>query len=144
MRRAVPAVSVLPAGARVMLIVIYVLLGLWILVTSVALLQILDDILDFSRIEAARLVIPQHAVVVDRTAAWLHGLHVMRRSSAYEVPPIEVDMPPPNRSDMPPPRLLCSRTISARLSSTSTVRARVSASTRKLPPARAAAGKRIR
>lgn len=42
------------------------------------------------RIEAARLVIPQHAVVVDRTAAWLHGLHVMRRSSAYEVPPIEV------------------------------------------------------
>lgn len=31
--------GVLPAGARVMLIVIYVLLGLWILVTSVALLR---------------------------------------------------------------------------------------------------------
>ncbi|TFI28384.1 hypothetical protein E4A41_12795, partial [Micrococcus endophyticus] len=31
--------GVLPAGARVMLIVIYVLLGLWVLVTSVALLR---------------------------------------------------------------------------------------------------------
>lgn len=42
------------------------------------------------KIEAISLVLPPGGVVVDRTAAWLHGLDVLRRSSIYEVPPVEI------------------------------------------------------
>lgn len=42
------------------------------------------------KIEAIKLVLPPGGVVVDRTAAWLHGLDVLRRSAVYEVPPVEV------------------------------------------------------
>lgn len=42
------------------------------------------------RIEAVSLVLPPGGVVVDRTAAWLHGLDLLRRSSVYEAPPVEV------------------------------------------------------
>ncbi|WP_051706524.1 hypothetical protein [Nocardioides aequoreus] len=42
------------------------------------------------RIRAVSLVLPPGGVVVDRTAAWLHGLDLFRRSSVFEAPPVEV------------------------------------------------------
>jgi hypothetical protein len=42
------------------------------------------------RATALGLVLPPDAVVVDRTAAWLHGLDALRRSAFYEAPPLDV------------------------------------------------------
>lgn len=41
------------------------------------------------KIEAVSLVLPPGGVVVDRTAAWMHGLDVLRRSAVFEVPPVD-------------------------------------------------------
>jgi hypothetical protein len=43
-----------------------------------------------TRARAIALVAPPEAVAVDRTAAWLHGLDLLRRSSVHEAPPIEL------------------------------------------------------
>lgn len=42
------------------------------------------------RARAISLVAPPEAVVVDRTAAWLHGLDIQRRSSVHEAPPVDM------------------------------------------------------
>lgn len=42
------------------------------------------------RARALRLVVPDHAVVVDRTACWLHAVDALPRKAAYEMPPLEV------------------------------------------------------
>src|SRR3954447_3833311 len=42
------------------------------------------------RARALALVVPPDAVVTDRTAAWLHGVDLLRRSSGTTPPPIEV------------------------------------------------------
>jgi hypothetical protein len=42
------------------------------------------------RATALHLVIPEHAVVTDRTAAWLHGVSILERGSHIEPPPISV------------------------------------------------------
>lgn len=42
------------------------------------------------RVAAIALVAPPEAVVVDRTAAWLHGLDLLRRSSVHEAPPVDM------------------------------------------------------
>ena len=42
------------------------------------------------RVAAARLVVPHHAVVVDRTAAWIHGVDALPRSAVHEMPSIDV------------------------------------------------------
>lgn len=42
------------------------------------------------RVSALKLVVPAHAVVVDRTAAWLHGVDALQRSAIYEMPALEV------------------------------------------------------
>ncbi len=42
------------------------------------------------RAAAAALVIPAHAVMVDRTAAWLWGADLRPPSQAHVVPPLEV------------------------------------------------------
>jgi hypothetical protein len=41
------------------------------------------------RARALALVLPPDAVVTDRTAAWLHGVDVLPRSSRFVVPPVE-------------------------------------------------------
>lgn len=42
------------------------------------------------RAAALALVLPPDAVVVDRTAAWLHGVDALRRSAAHAPPPLDV------------------------------------------------------
>ena len=42
------------------------------------------------RAAALSLVIPETAVVCDRTAAWLHGLDLLPRSALVRVPPVQV------------------------------------------------------
>lgn len=42
------------------------------------------------RVAALKLVVPAHAVVVDRTASWLHSVDALPRSAIYEIPPLEV------------------------------------------------------
>lgn len=42
------------------------------------------------RARALRLVVPDHGVVVDRTACWLHVVDALPRRAAYEMPPLEV------------------------------------------------------
>lgn len=42
------------------------------------------------RAAALALVLPDAAVVVDRTAAWLHGVDILPRSARYRVPPLDV------------------------------------------------------
>lgn len=42
------------------------------------------------RAAALHLVIPEHAVVTDRTAAWLHGVPILERGSHLVAPPLSV------------------------------------------------------
>jgi hypothetical protein len=42
------------------------------------------------RAHALRLVVPECAVVTDRTAAWLHGVPILERGAHLEAPPISV------------------------------------------------------
>ncbi len=53
------------------------------------------------RATALALVLPPDAVVVDRTAAWLHGLDALRRSAFYEAPPLDVIHVTDTRMDRP-------------------------------------------
>ncbi len=41
------------------------------------------------RARALALVLPPTAVVVDRTAAWLHGVDILPRSAVVKIPPLE-------------------------------------------------------
>lgn len=43
-----------------------------------------------SRAAALGLVVPPHAVVSDRTAAWLHGVEILPRSAVTVPPPVQV------------------------------------------------------
>ncbi|MGH3362940.1 MAG: type IV toxin-antitoxin system AbiEi family antitoxin domain-containing protein [Nocardioides sp.] len=43
-----------------------------------------------SRAAALRMVVPESAVVTDRTAAWLHGIDVLPRSAAHDPTPLDV------------------------------------------------------
>ena len=49
--------------------------------------QMADDL--WLRARALALVLPPEAVVTDRTAAWLHGVDVLPRTSGVAVPPVE-------------------------------------------------------
>lgn len=42
------------------------------------------------RVAALELVVPEHAVVVDRTAAWLHGVDALPRSAIHRMPSLDV------------------------------------------------------
>ena len=42
------------------------------------------------RVAALRLVTPPHVVVVDRTAAWLHGVDALPRSAIHEMPSLDL------------------------------------------------------
>jgi hypothetical protein len=42
------------------------------------------------RVSAVALVTPRHAVVVDRTAAWLHGVDALPRSAIHEMPSVDL------------------------------------------------------
>lgn len=42
------------------------------------------------RVSAVRLVAPPHAVVVDRTAAWVHGVEALPRSAIHEMPSLDL------------------------------------------------------
>lgn len=42
------------------------------------------------RVAALELVVPDHAVVVDRTAAWLHGVDALPRSAVHRMPALDV------------------------------------------------------
>jgi len=42
------------------------------------------------RVSALGLVVPDHAVVVDRTAAWLHGVDALPRSAIHQLPALDV------------------------------------------------------
>ena len=42
------------------------------------------------RAESLALVVPAHAVVSDRTAAWLHGVEVLPRSALSSPPPVQL------------------------------------------------------
>ena len=42
------------------------------------------------RARALGLVVPPHAVVSDRTAAWLHGVDILPRSAVVVAPPVQV------------------------------------------------------
>lgn len=50
--------------------------------------QVVDSI--EMRAEALSLVVPSSAIVVDRTAAWLHMVDVLPHSAVHEMPPVEV------------------------------------------------------
>jgi hypothetical protein len=41
-------------------------------------------------VAALELVVPDHAVVVDRTAAWLHGVDALPRSAIHQMPALDV------------------------------------------------------
>lgn len=56
----------------------------------------LGDDLD-TRVAALALVVPADGVVVDRTAAWLHGVDLLPRSALTEQPPVELFLPPGRR-----------------------------------------------
>ena len=57
----------------------------------------LPDTLDL-RLDCLRLVVPEHAVVTDRTAAWLHGAPmVLAPNSHLEVPPVDLFLLPGGR-----------------------------------------------
>ena len=53
------------------------------------------------RATALGLVLPPHAVVVDRTAAWLHGVDALRRSAVHSPPPLDVSHFTDTRMDRP-------------------------------------------
>lgn len=42
------------------------------------------------RVSAVRLVVPDHAVAVDRLAAWIHGVDALPRSAIHEMPALDV------------------------------------------------------
>lgn len=42
------------------------------------------------RAQALALVVPEHAVITDRTAAWLHGVPILERGSHVQAPPLSV------------------------------------------------------
>jgi len=42
------------------------------------------------RVAAVSLVAPPHAVVVDRTAAWIHGVDALPRSAIHEMPSLDL------------------------------------------------------
>ena len=42
------------------------------------------------RADALSLVVPDTAIVTDRTAAWLHGVDILPRSAIHEMPPLQV------------------------------------------------------
>jgi hypothetical protein len=42
------------------------------------------------RVGAVRLVVPEHAVAVDRLAAWIHGVDALPRSAIHEMPSLDV------------------------------------------------------
>lgn len=42
------------------------------------------------RVGAVRLVVPDHAVAVDRLAAWIHGVDVLPRTAIHEMPSLDV------------------------------------------------------
>lgn len=42
------------------------------------------------RSRALALVVPEYAVVTDRTAAWLHGVPILKRGSHLVAPPLEI------------------------------------------------------
>lgn len=42
------------------------------------------------RADALSLVVPESAVVTDRTAAWLHGVDILPRSAVEQMPPLQV------------------------------------------------------
>ena len=50
--------------------------------------QVPDSV--YFRARALHLVIPPCAVVCDRTAAWLHGIPILKRGSHLEAPPVDV------------------------------------------------------
>lgn len=53
------------------------------------------------RANALGLVLPPDAVVVDRTAAWVHGVDALRRSALHEPPPLDVIHVTDTRMDRP-------------------------------------------
>jgi hypothetical protein len=50
--------------------------------------QVVDSI--ELRADALALVVPETAVITDRTAAWLHGVDALPRSAVHEMPPIQI------------------------------------------------------
>jgi hypothetical protein len=42
------------------------------------------------RVRAVKLVVPEHAVAVDRLAAWIHGVDALPRSAVHAMPPLDV------------------------------------------------------
>lgn len=42
------------------------------------------------RVSAVRLVAPPHVVVVDRTAAWIHGVDALPRSAIHQMPSLDL------------------------------------------------------
>ncbi len=57
----------------------------------------LPDSLDL-RLACLRLVVPEHAVVTDRTAAWLHGARMVLQPQAHrQVPPVDLYLLPGGR-----------------------------------------------
>lgn len=42
------------------------------------------------RVSAVRLVAPPHAILVDRTAAWVHGVDALPRSAIHEMPSLDL------------------------------------------------------
>lgn len=53
------------------------------------------------RVSALELLVPQHAVVVDRTAAWLHGVDALPRSAIHQMPSLDVFSSAGNRLRRP-------------------------------------------
>lgn len=50
--------------------------------------QVPDSLL--LRVGAVRLVVPDHAVAVDRLAAWIHGVDALPRSAIHQMPSLDV------------------------------------------------------
>jgi hypothetical protein len=42
------------------------------------------------RVRAVKLVVPEHAVAVDRLAAWIHGVDALPRSAIHEMPRLDI------------------------------------------------------
>lgn len=42
------------------------------------------------RVQAASLVVPPHAVAVDRLAAWIHGVDALPRSAIHQMPDLDI------------------------------------------------------
>ena len=42
------------------------------------------------RADALALVVSDHAIITDRTAAWLHGVDILPRSAVHQMPPLQV------------------------------------------------------